>query len=168
MKKITLIDDDGNEIEAYTHEKEWKGMWAGTKGKTRPDEGDNWFFLAYDGFITKQAWANIPTHTSVWNLGNGFFTKKAAKRELDRRRAKQRIADYIIENGLEFEPDWKDQHQLKCFISYDWEDRELFISTCKWLQALDGFSFKSYDDVHQVAVNCKDDLLILFGIKEDE
>ena len=100
--------------------------------------------------------------------GNCFLTRKEAEKELEKRKAIQRVKKYIWENDLEFEPDWSDLNQLKYDIYYDFTEKRFYPNASDEVRNYSPIGyFVDETDAHQVIYNCKDDLKIIFDIDQD-
>lgn len=136
------------------------------KKKLRPEIGEVYFYIE-DLDICEIIWGiSSNADSGLWDSGNAFFTKEEAEKELAKRKAKQKIKDYIIENGLEFEPDWQSEGQIKWAIFYN-SSKERLSTDCGLSYRLpDTAYFDSREHAEQVIKDCKDSLLILFDVKE--
>lgn len=129
--------------------------------KMRLNEGDKYWVLDSDGNIFEKKYMRIVGYDDgVWNSGNGFFTKEEAQKELAKRQAIQRVKDYIIENGMYWEPDWN-SHNLK-YNFYYYVDK---VAIDNWIEykiySPIGY-LKSEEDAEKVLKDNKEDLEIIF------
>lgn len=136
--------------------------------KVRPSEGDIFYHITskVDSNIDERVWTGYSEiQKECWDLGNGFWTKEEAQKELDIRLARQRIKDYIKKNRLEFVPEWEDFEQNKFYIYYRNYTPEFIVcsnTSSKWDTT---FCFSSESHTQQVIDNCEEDLKIVWGIK---
>lgn len=162
MEKIQ-ITYNGKTIEAEVNKEQLQGL-IGDMPKTRPVRGDRYYRILDHGLIICEYWYDGASYNNLWNSGNGFFTQEEAEKELARRQAKRRIQDFIIENGLEFNPDWGNDMEEKYYICFDHhKDDFAYTSPYTFNYGLD-FYFRSEEDAELVIDNCEDDLRIIFGI----
>lgn len=106
--------------------------------------------------------------TYRWKLGNYYKTSKEAQKALNKQLAIQRVKDYIIENGMYFEPNWDHCDKSKWFISYLIIPKGRFvvdyIKTEKYVNPLGYLELE--DHAIQVIKDCEADLKIVFEIEE--
>lgn len=156
--EVEIKDEDVKKIEQ-----------ASKKVKLRPDLGDYYWIIVMDNAeIDEYPWDNDDIDNNNWDSGNGFFAKEEAEKELAKRQAIQRVKDYIIENGLEFTPDWGDFEEQKYSIWYDHAIKELNYDLSWFCQHERSFYFKSKKDALQVIKACSSDLKIIYGVKEEK
>jgi hypothetical protein len=96
---------------------------------------------------------------NIWNAGNGFFTKEEAQKELAKRQAIQRVKDYILENGMYWEPDWNDDNLKYNFYYEDKVEIDYGIQ-CKRYSPI-GY-LESEEHAEKVLEDNKEDLEIIF------
>ncbi|MDY0144207.1 MAG: hypothetical protein RBR97_20180 [Bacteroidales bacterium] len=97
---------------------------------------------------------------NIWNAGNGFFTKEEAQKELAKRQAIQRVKDYILENGMYYEPDWDNGNEKYFFASYRGKTQIHNFCSNKCYSPI-GY-LKSNEDAEKVLEDNKEDLEIIF------
>lgn len=124
----------------------------------RADRNSGYYYLQVDGEIeyeTNDICSELDN--DMYAFGNYYKTKEEAQKALDKQLAKQRVLDYISENGLE-----GDKHEIfyntriKKFTYFD--DNE--ISTTL------NFTTKSRKASEQVIENCKEDLKLIYGVND--
>jgi hypothetical protein len=72
--------------------------------KTRPDVGEEYWYIDLDiRDVVDYTWRDTHLDNFVWNAGLAGFTEEEVQRKLDVMLAKQRIADYRKEHGMEWE-----------------------------------------------------------------
>ncbi len=136
------------------------------KKKLRPEVGEYYYALYSDSEITRYYWENDGTNNKTWSSGNGFFTEEEAIKEANKRQAIQRIKDYIIEYGMEFEADWSDESQEKYFPYYNVQKKNLECRGVCTLQYYIPFGcLGKVNHIEQLIKYCQDDLLIIFDKK---
>ena len=123
---------------------------------------EEYYWLDSCGYIDISISIN---NDGTFSQGGLFRTKQEAEQERDKRQAKHNIKKYIIENGLEFEPNWGDGDERKFSIYYDYEEKKFFSNHTNATKWFEPFHFKSEQDAQQVINNCEKDLLVLWGIK---
>lgn len=150
---------NGKSIE-LSKEKEEKIIKACSKVKVRPNEDDKyWFTNNY--YIDTLIWENDEMDNHYWNSGSGFFTEEEAEKELAKRRAIQKIKDYIKENGMYWEPDWNNNGNEKYFFIY--HSGETQIHNCFSIKYYSPIGYlKSRGDAEKVLEDNKEDLLLIF------
>lgn len=138
------------------------------KKKLRPEINEWYFYASTDGRIETSRWSNDVIDNGRWSSGNGFFTEKEAKKELDKRQAIQRIKNYIIEHDMEFCPDWNNMEQEKHYPFFKYDLRLI----CWGRADHDYYDYylpfgylASEEHLKQLTKDCQDDLLIIFDKK---
>lgn len=162
MEKIQ-VTYNGKTIEAEVSKEQLQGL-IGDTPKTRPAKGDMYYRILGDGLILSEHWYDGANDNNTWSSGNGFFTEEEAEKELARRQAKRRIQDFIIENGLEFNPDWGNDMEEKYYICFDHRKDDFFCTSAYKLSCGLDFYFRLGKDAKFMLDNCEDDLRIIFGI----
>ena len=97
------------------------------------------------------------------NIGNAFSTQEEARKELNKRKALQRIRKYCHENGIinkEFK--WYEHNYLIC---YDDLDKKFYIEYYEVSYFInDLWYFKTYEDCKKIIDNCEAGLKIIFNV----
>lgn len=136
------------------------------KKKLRPELGETYYILYSDTEIVTGLWSDSGGDRKNWSSGNGFFTEAEAEKELAKRQAIQRIKDYIVENDMEFEPDWNDVDQAKYIPYYNEYAKKLECRGFCTLQYYTPFSYLGkVNHLEQLNKDCQGDLLIIFDKK---
>jgi hypothetical protein len=133
--------------------------------KLRPEIREEYWRISY-GAADNYEWDNDECDNLSWNIGLGFFTEQEAIDALEEMKAIQSIKDYIKENDMEFEPDFKDINSRKYFISYDGKER---IFNYNHNYTFDNGNklpyLKSQEDCEKVIKDCEKWLKIIFKVK---
>lgn len=122
MKTAKLIID-GKEISVQIEETELKKLEV-KKGRWRAEAGDRYFQLWSDGDISANTESGGEYDNFRHLVGNYFQTKEQAESYKQFLQAVGEIKQYIVENGMEFKPDWKNDEQFKCYVYHggdEWE-----------------------------------------------
>lgn len=128
--------------------------------KVRPEMEDEYWFVG-NNYSHKYIWENDRMDNKCWNSGNGFFTEEEAEKELAKRLAIQRVKDYIVENGMYWEPDWNNNGNEKCFFVSNRGETQ--INNCFSLKHYSPIGYlKSKEDAEKVLENNKEDLKLIF------
>lgn len=138
-----------------------------------PAVGEDYWYSGSDGCLYCSSRSGGETNKVFdfrVSIGNCFKTQDEAIEALKtgwiaKRQAQVRIENYIIDNGLEFDPDWENHIQRKYGIYFQ-HDSGKFGWDC-WYQTQNGcfWYFKSQEDIIQVINNCENDLKMLWGVK---
>ncbi|MDY0143721.1 MAG: hypothetical protein RBR97_17690 [Bacteroidales bacterium] len=150
---------NGKAIELSEEIKEQIKKVCGQEVKVRPELGEEDFWIIATEGIVEKLYYNTNEDVAVWNAGNGFFTKKEAEKELAKRQAIQRIKDYILENGMYWEPDWNDDNLKYNFYYEDKVEIDYGIQ-CKRYSPI-GY-LESEEHAEKVLEDNKEDLEIIF------
>lgn len=157
MKIELKINGKAIELSKETEEKIKK---ACGQFKVRPEMREEYWFIDNDYFDT-HIWENDRMDNNCWNSGNGFFTEEEAEKELDKRRAIQRVKDYILRSGMYWEPDRDDSDEKYFFVSYEGETKIYsYFSVVKYYSPI-GY-LKSKKDAEKVLADNKEDLELIF------
>jgi len=131
--------------------------------KTRPDVGEEYWYIDLDSRdVVDKTWTDTYFDNFVWDIGLGCFTEKEVQRKLDVMMAKQRIADYRKEHGME----WEFKYGVYNFyIAFEYEDHELEISSSDYYKVAGmEFYFETDDHARQCFEDCKQDWLTILGV----
>ena len=160
MKKIKLTID-GKEV--FLSQESIKAIQnLAQKKEYNYKNWEEYYWLDSCGYIDISISIN---NDGTFSQGGLFRTKQEAEQERDKRQAKHNIKKYIIENGLEFEPNWGEGGEKKYVIYYDYTYKKFIINCHFESKYFQPFFFKSREDAQQVIDNCEKDLLVLGGIK---
>lgn len=133
--------------------------------KIRPQEGEIYYYIMNLNQIGSTCY-NADSDKIAWDLGDGLFTKEEAQKELNKRIAIQKVKDYIIENDLSFEPDWRNEQQNKYYIYFDNRINKFEFDSKNKCDCNPKISyFKSEEDCKKVIHNCRKELKIIFDVK---
>lgn len=99
-------------------------------------------------------------------IGNVFLTEAECLAEIERRKALQRVRQWIAENTEPFEPDWNNDDQPKYMVYFSHKEKKLSI-TVEWIaQYFNGIAwFASKEDVERLIAACEADLRVLAGVE---
>jgi len=101
-------------------------------------------------------------------VNNAFLTEEEATKELEKRRAIQRVLKWKYENGLDFEPDWENNNENKYLLFYNYNN---YNSCSKKICSNVHFQskyycpvgyFKTKKDVEKCIEECKEDLELIY------
>lgn len=167
MKKITIdgktieISDESYEAfkKQFVVEEEW------------PKSGDMYRYIDSSGDSAYSTCVNDDIDRFNKSIGNCYRTRGEAEEALKTGwvvylQALERVKKYIKDNGLEFEPDWSDNDEAKYGIYYNYQPDELRISHSYEAKHSNLPRLRSAEDAKQVMKACKDDYLILLGVKK--
>lgn len=111
------------------------------------------------------------------NIGNAFSTQKEARKELNKRKALQRVRKYCYDNNIKLfsDEELKEilndniyKHHSKgiyfYYMYYHAMDKKFNISFASFVKYIHYFYFKKKEDVEQVIQNCENDLKIIFNV----
>ena len=149
---------NGKAIELSEEIKEQIKKACGPEVKIRPFMGETYFDINASGMVAKETF-ELDMDKDIWNLGNGFFTKEEAQKELAKRQAIQRVKDYILENGMYWEPDWNDDNLKYNFYYEDKVEIDYGIQ-CKRYSPI-GY-LESEEHAEKVLKDNEEDLNIIF------
>lgn len=140
-----------------------KGLW-------KPEKGEKYWFLGPGGEWYSRKCEDAWADKDLYVTGNAYRSKKAAKKEAEKRKAIQRVKEYIAREFGEFEPDWNDENQGKYFPYYGHRDGRRD-PRFGWhyvviLQYYSPFGYLStVKDCKQLIKDCEDDLKIIFEVE---
>lgn len=161
-REVELSEESTHALKkAFTEEK--KGLW-------KTEAGEDCWCLYTDGDLSKDEWQGDIWHMSAHEQGNIFPTREAAKKESEKRKAIQRVKEYIAREFGVFEPDWNDENQGKYFPYYGHRDGRRD-PRFGWhyvviLQYYSPFGYLStVKDCKQLIKDCEDDLKIIYEIE---
>jgi len=133
-----------------------------------PKEGEDYYVVFSEWSVGKY------TNTQELDKMNieawVYRTKELALRDLERHKALVRIWKYVVDNGLEFEPDWQSRlwcsSSRKYYIDYSYCECRFWTDYCNNYQDVVFMPyFRTESDAKQVIKNCEHDLKIIFWVK---
>ena len=164
MNKLII---GGKEIELS--DESWKTMEEQFgKESFYPEKGDIVFVIStgrVKTVIDEIMYSSI--YKSDFDSGLAFKTRPEAEAKLAEMKAITKVRKFIFEEGLEFEPDYRDFEQMKYNIYYDFRKERfdtLANNTCREYSPF-GY-LKSGEDCEKVIENCKDELDVIFKVKK--
>ena len=165
MKNQLIINNKEVELSPES----WKAMEEQFKKKSfYPEEEENFFlisFLEAEVEILNQNYDN--GYKTDFDCGLAFKTRPEAEAKLAEMKAITKVRKFIFEEGLSFEPDYRDFEQRKYNIYYYFEEERfdsLYNNTCPEYSPF-GY-LKSVEDCEKVIENCKDELDVIFKVKK--
>ena len=166
MKNQLIINNKEVELSPES----WKKMEEQFKKKSfYPEIGDT--FYAIDSTDEKQLVQKASNYSNMWKMnfdcGLAFKTRPEAEAKLAEMQAIAKVRKFIFEEGLEFEPDYRDFEQRKYNIYYDFEEERFFSLYNDASPEYSPFGhLKSEEDCEKVIENCKDELDVIFKVKK--
>ena len=160
MKTITL--ENGKKVEIS--DKSYKALEKAAQIKARPDIGEEFWFISAVGIVDAIDWSGIKEDHELWESGNGFFTEEGAVKENSKRKAVQRIKDYITENGMW----WKSgsQHIVRFYkegsLFADWYSESINLGGETFDNLIGAIDTEK--NAEKLMKDCEEDLKIIFGI----
>ena len=166
MKNQLIINNKEVELSPES----WKNMEEQFGKKSfYPEEEENFFFISLEE--CKVRIINKPYDTgykSDFDCGLAFKTRQEAEAKLAEMQATTKVRKFIFEEGLSFEPDYRDFEQRKYNIYYDFEEERFFSlyndDACPEYSPFG--HLKSEKDCEKVIESCKEELKIIFKIKK--
>ena len=76
-------------------------------GRWKPKDGEVYFFITNDGYVSYKSWDNDGTDNNRYAIGNCFPTEEAAEFEAERLRVIAEMQEFA------FEPDWNDIDEFR-------------------------------------------------------
>ena len=165
MKNQLIINNKEVELSPES----WKAMEEQFGKKSfYPEDEENFFlisFLEAEVEILNQNYDGV--YKTDFDCGLAFKTRPEAEAKLAEMQAITKVRKFIFEEGLEFEPDYRDFEQRKYNIYYYFEEERfdsLYNNTCPEYSPF-GY-LKSEEDCEKVIENCKDELDVIFKVKK--
>ena len=165
MKNQLIINNKEVELSPES----WKNMEEQFKKKSfYPGQEESFFlisFLEAEVEILNENYDN--GYKTDFDCGLAFKTRPEAEAKLAEMQAITKVRKFIFEEGLEFEPDYRDFEQRKYNIYYYFEEERfdsLYNNTCPEYSPF-GY-LKSEEDCEKVIKNCKDELDVIFKVKK--
>ena len=166
MKNQLIINNKEVELSPES----WKAMEEQFKKKSfYPEIGDT--FYAIDSTDEKQLVQKASNYSNMWKMnfdcGLAFKTRPEAEAKLAEMKAITKVRKFIFEEGLSFEPDYRDFEQRKYNIYYDFEEERFFSLYNDASPEYSPFGhLKSEEDCKKVRESCKEELKIIFKVKK--
>lgn len=130
----------------------------------KPEEDEEYWCINGMGNVDRDDWDGGDYDSGALATGSIFRTKEEALVELEKRKALVRVKKYIVDNGLEFEPDW-DDYGDKSIIGFNVFSWHFTVEEIRFTKYSDFYYFRSKEDARQVIKACEDDLKIVWGIE---
>jgi hypothetical protein len=125
MKKLILKNRD---IEITEEELADLNKQASEKKSIWP-ECTAYYYVHDSNIVEESFWTNSDYERTRFLMGNYFINEEDAEKYRDYLIALQSVRQFILEEGLDFRPDWYDKKQDKYTISY-WDDNDDFEINC--------------------------------------
>jgi len=165
MKNQLIINNKEVELSPES----WKNMEEQFKKKSfYPEQEEDFFLISFEEAVVEIFNENYDNgYKSDFDCGIAFKTRPEAEAKLAEMQAITKVRKFIFEEGLEFEPDYRDFEQRKYNIYYYFEEERfdsLYNNTCPEYSPF-GY-LKSEEDCEKVIENCKDELDVIFKVKK--
>ena len=166
MKNQLIINNKEVELSPES----WKNMEEQFKKKSfYPEIGDT--FYAIDSTDEKQLVQKASNYSNMWKMnfdcGLAFKTRPEAEAKLAEMQATTKVRKFIFEEGMSFEPDYKDFTQAKYSIYYAFEEERFFSLDNNACTKYSPFGhLKSEKDCEKVIESCKEELDVIFKVKK--
>ena len=165
MKNQLIINNKEVELSPES----WKAMEEqfGKKSFYPEDEEDFSLisFLEAEVEILNENYDN--GYKTDFDCGLAFKTRPEAEAKLAEMQAIAKVRKFIFEEGMSFEPDYKDFTQAKYSIYYAFEEERFFSLDNNACTKYSPFGhLKSEKDCEKVIESCKEELKIIFKIKK--
>ena len=165
MKNQLIINNKEVELSPES----WKAMEEQFKKKSfYPEEKESFFrisFLEAEVEILNQNYDN--GYKTDFDCGLAFKTRPEAEAKLAEMQAITKVRKFIFEEGLEFEPDYREFEQRKYNIYYAFKEERFFSLYNDACPEYSPFGYlKSEEDCEKVIENCKDELDVIFKVKK--
>lgn len=147
-------------IEEIKEKEKTKNIWEITE-----DNFKGYWYLGGNNIKSFYSYAAFEVDRLV---NNAFLTEKDARKELEKRKAIQRVLKWKYENGLDFEPDWENNNENKYLLFYNYNN---YNSCSKKICSNVHFQskyycpvgyFKTLEDVEKCIEECKEDLELIY------
>lgn len=137
-------NEDGTLLLTETKKTETK------KVKLRPDDNELYFYITLTNIIHSIRWDNTTSFDkNLWNVGNGFFTKEEAEKELERRKIIQLLKEFKLQHD-NVELDWENYTQKKWAVAIDgYEKNKVCCTYACTAKAVNTIYFSSKDILDQ-------------------
>ena len=165
MKNQLIINNKEVELSPES----WKAMEEQFKKKSfYPGQEESFFLISFEEAVVEILNENYDNgYKTDFDCGLAFKTRPEAEAKLAEMKAITKVRKFIFEEGLEFEPDYRDFEQRKYNIYYYFEEERfdsLYNNTCPEYSPF-GY-LKSEEDCEKVIENCKDELDVIFKVKK--
>lgn len=158
-KEIPLSDETVKSLKQSLGVK--SGLW-------KPKEGEQYFYNNNCGNTAEGRWCSDFIDGNRLSINNIFPSYQLAQKEVDKRRATQRVRNYIADNFGVFKPDWKDGEQAKYSVFYDNRECDQKGFRYENLNDIKQYSpfghMKALAECNQLIKECEDDLKIIFEV----
>ena len=165
MKNQLIINNKEVELSPES----WKAMEEQFKKKSfYPETGESIFYINFSGRGAEilETRYNMDCK-DIFDSGLAFKTRPEAEAKLAEMQATTKVRKFIFEEGLSFEPDYRDFEQRKYNIYYDFEEERFFSLDNNACTKYSPFGhLKSEKDCEKVIESCKEELKIIFKIKK--
>ena len=165
MKNQLIINNKEVELSPES----WKAMEEQFKKKSfYPETGESIFYINFSGRGAEilETRYNMDCK-DIFDSGLAFKTRPEAESKLAEMQAITKVRKFIFEEGLEFEPDYRDFEQRKYNIYYSFEEERFFSLYNDACPEYSPFGYlKSEEDCEKVIENCKDELDVIFKVKK--
>jgi hypothetical protein len=135
--------------------------------KTRPDVGEEYWYIDLDSRdVVDKTWTDTYFDNFVWDIGLGCFTEEEVQRKLDVMMAKQRIADYRKEHGMEWEFEYGEYNWC---IAWDYSRNSSYYYGRYGYNIIkqDEIYFKTKALAEKCFEDCKQDWLTILGVDNE-
>ena len=151
-------------IEEIKEKEETKNIWEITE-----DNFKEYWYINTGGAVSINkdiVWcSNYSEFENDRMNGNAFLTEEEAIKELEKRKAIQRVLKWKYENGLDFEPDWENNNENKYLLFYNYNSCSKKICSNVHFESKYycpvGY-FKTKKDVEKCIEECKEDLELIY------
>ena len=165
MKNQLIINNQEVELSPES----WKKMEEQFKKKSfYPEDEENFFLISFGESGVKILNVNYDGGYEIdFDCGLAFKTRPEAEAKLAEMQAITKVRKFIFEEGLEFEPDYRDFEQRKYNIYYEFKEECFDTLRRNSGPEYSPFGYlKSEEDCKKVIENCKDELDVIFKVKK--
>ena len=165
MKNQLIINNKEVELSPES----WKAMEEQFKKKSfYPEMGEEIYLIIRRGDESAVVIEDYINEYKVdFDSGLAFKTRPEAEAKLAEMKAITKVRKFIFEEGLEYEPDYRDFEQRKYNIYYSFEEERFFSLYNDACPEYSPFGYlKSEEDCEKVIENCKDELDVIFKVKK--
>ena len=165
MKNKLIINNKEVELSPES----WKAMEEQFGNKSfYPEMGEESYLIIRRGdesaVVTEDY---INEYKTDFDCGLAFKTRPEAEAKLAEMKAIAKVRKFIFEEGLEFEPDYRDFEQRKYNIYYEFGAECFEALGRESSPEYSPFGYlKSEEDCEKVIENCKDELDVIFKVKK--
>lgn len=144
-------------IEEIKEKEETKNIWEITE-----DNFKGYWYLGGNNIKSFYSYAAFEVDRLV---NNAFLTEEEAIKELEKRKAIQRVLKWKYENGLNFKPDWENNNENKYLLFYNYNSFTKKLCSNVHFESKYycpvGY-FKTKKDVEKCIEECKEDLELIY------